>query len=430
MRLATLTMATVGLPAVLGHTWIEQLRNIDDNGNYFGEPGYPRGFIGKSDDGFNSPLMQQLVPQQGAFITPENLLCHERQRQQQQSSEQYPRLRAKAGGFIAMRYTENGHVSKVLIDPLGKPEHGGVIFVYGTTEPKEDEKLMDVLQWTQDGQGGDKRGVLLGANNFDDGRCYELNEQPIAQERAARIPNFHEGQVSNGKGNFQLPCETDVQLPKDVQSRKPYTLYWVWQWPTDPKKKPDAGAKDEYYTTCMDIEFSDTIAQVANGQVQYANGLNRGQQDAWTKAADNWKSRTADWTDWRKGQGINFATDSVAVPTPSNMPPANSAPTPSNTVAASLSDPPPAPTPTLSSAPSHIPTLTTRPQITSQASSQGPNKKPNDGNDDGETVFITVTTVQTVTAPVVTATVSVGTRMPYAHRHQFKPRGRYYRNPQ
>ncbi|KMU90439.1 hypothetical protein CIHG_08249 [Coccidioides immitis H538.4] len=59
----------------------------------------------------------------------------------------------------------------------------------------------------------------------------------------------------------------DIALPKKVPTDKPYTLYWVWDWPTAPNV--DSGlpkGKAEIYTTCMDVDIvKDRIFQNLNG---------------------------------------------------------------------------------------------------------------------------------------------------------------------
>jgi hypothetical protein len=291
-------------PMVTGHTWIEQLRNVNEKGQYVGEYGYPRGMKSKTDPGYNGDAMNWELPaqQKKVFIDETTPLCHTAQTKQVQSSQKYPRLQAVAGGFVAMRYMENGHVT--LVDPatgLGKPEHGGTVFVYGTTEPLENEKLVNVLHWTKDGKGGDKRGVLLATNDFDDGRCYEVNNTPTSQERRVSDPNFAMGQAGDGPGNYPLFCETNVQVPKTAAAGKPYTFYWVWQWNTAPGVDPGLPTgKDQYYTTCMDVDVtSASRALTADSKHKYALGP---QQDAMSIAVSDFASRTALVTDPAQGE--------------------------------------------------------------------------------------------------------------------------------
>lgn len=381
----TTTLAALAVaPLAMGHTWIEQLRNVDEKGNYVGEYGYPRGMVSKTDTGYSGDSMNWLLPvQPKVFIDETSPLCHTSQTKQEQSSDKYPRLQAVAGGFVAMRYMENGHVT--MVDPatgLGKPEKGGTVFVYGTTSPKEDEKLVDVLKWTQDGSGGDARGALLATNDFDDGRCYEVNDTPTSQERRVSDPNFAMGQAADGPGNYPLFCETNVQVPKDVTQGKPYTLYWVWQWNTAPNVDPGLpDGKDQYYTTCMDVDIgSADTALAADAESKYALGP---QQDAMSIAVSNFASRTAIMTDPLQGEvGPIFGSA-----TATGAPAASGAPANLSSKAPSA----PAATP---SAPAltqvtNIPSTTTRPSAA---------PKPTSGSGDDNAVTVTDIVYVTVTA--------------------------------
>jgi hypothetical protein len=53
-----------------------------------------------------SPLAQQ--PPFLPFINSSNLLCHPNQRKPVQS-DKWPRVQAKTGGWVSLRYAENGH---------------------------------------------------------------------------------------------------------------------------------------------------------------------------------------------------------------------------------------------------------------------------------------------------------------------------------
>ncbi|KAF2748533.1 hypothetical protein M011DRAFT_400531 [Sporormia fimetaria CBS 119925] len=376
------------LPGVLAHTWIEQLRNVDDQGNYVGEYGYPRAFVSKTDPGYNGESMNWQLPQNDAegapFINADTPLCHPEQRKAAQSSENYPRLQATPGDFIAMRYMENGHITDAA-QLKGKPEKGGPIYVFATTEPKEDEKLADVLRWTTDGQGGDKRGVLLTVNDFDDGRCYELKPgNPESEKRKAAHPNYAAGQPANGPGTYPLFCETNVGIPKDVATGKPYTLYWVWQWNTVGGADPILPkGKDEYYTTCIDVDVVNTLAASETAQFGLA------QQDGMDKAVPDFRQRKALITDpigfeqgpvFRDdGNNGNGNGNATTTGTPS-MPPqttfATSTGAPYGNSTASL----------------QIPTLTRPPGA--------PTGSP------GDAITVTVTERITITASVVTPTVA------------------------
>lgn len=238
---------------VNAHSWIEQLTVIAPNGTFVGAPGYARGNFLRTAPGFNDTTMTYLIPPDGAtdvtLLLPSYKMCMDTQQHQTQTSGS-PRLTASAGAAISLRYQENGHVTLPQNQP-GKPPNRGTVYVYGTTAPKIGEKFLDVFEkWNRDGTGGDKRGVLLSKQNFDDGRCYQINTGNISEYRQQKYPH-----QANQLMGADLWCQQDIRLPSNIPSGKPYTLYWVWNWPTTPGVDPTyPHGKQEIYTTCMDID--------------------------------------------------------------------------------------------------------------------------------------------------------------------------------
>lgn len=47
---------------------------------------------------------------------------------------------------------------------------------------------MDILQRSADGTGGNQLGRLLTAQNFDYGRCYQINSDNISVSRQREFP--------------------------------------------------------------------------------------------------------------------------------------------------------------------------------------------------------------------------------------------------
>ncbi|CAG7926481.1 unnamed protein product [Penicillium olsonii] len=238
---------------VNAHSWIEQLTLIAPNGTFVGTPGYPRGNYLRSTSGYSDTTMTYLIPPGSRAnvtqILPTDKLCKDTQQEQKQSDGS-PRLEASAGAAIALRFQENGHVTLPQNQP-GKPPNRGSVYVYGTTQPKTGEKLLDVHgAWTADGTGGDGRGVLLSKQNFDDGRCYQVNSGEISGTRQAKFTH-----TANQLMGADLWCQQDIKLPSDAPNGKPYTLYWVWDWPTAAGADPTyPNGKAEIYTTCMDVD--------------------------------------------------------------------------------------------------------------------------------------------------------------------------------
>jgi hypothetical protein len=93
---------------------------------------------------------------------------------------------------------------------------------------------------------------LLSSQNFDDGQCYQVNSGTISQQRQQEFP--HEADALMG---VNLWCQQDIALPANAPSGQPYTLYWVWDWPTAAGVDPGLpNGKPEIYTTCMDVDIT------------------------------------------------------------------------------------------------------------------------------------------------------------------------------
>ncbi|QPG96008.1 hypothetical protein C2857_002879 [Epichloe festucae Fl1] len=187
-----------------------------------GERGFPRGYMPRNDPGFNDKVPQQLLPASGqsAYSGAEVL-----DKFPFEANPKNPLLQASAGEHVAIIHLENGHVSLPQNQPK-KPHNRGTIFFYGTAQPKPQEKLFDVhLRWNKDGTGGDKRGILLGTKNYDDGQCFQPNAAGITTERASKFSS------DGAKTSQELPCQSDIKLPDDLKPGSVYTVYWYWDWP-------------------------------------------------------------------------------------------------------------------------------------------------------------------------------------------------------
>ncbi|KAK5945322.1 hypothetical protein PMZ80_002526 [Knufia obscura] len=234
------------------HSWVEQLSVIAPNGTLVGAPGFPRGNVKRGTPEFSDTALVNLIPPNPRGpnqIFDTDLMCKDSQTKQAQTG-QSPRLQAAAGANVALRYQENGHVT-LPETQAGKPKNRGTLYVYGTTQPQEDDKFLSIhRQWTADGQGGDKRGVLLSTRDYDDGQCYQVNGGQISSERQKTFAH-----TPNALMGADLWCQQDIQLPANAPSGKPYTLYWVWDWPTMPGTEGFPEGKQEIYTTCMDVDI-------------------------------------------------------------------------------------------------------------------------------------------------------------------------------
>jgi hypothetical protein len=260
----------------VAHSWIEELTVIAPNGTFIGTPGYPRGNYLRSTAGYSDTTMTYLIPPSSRAnvtqILPTDKMCKDTQQEAKQSDGS-PRLQANAGAAIALRFQENGHVTLPQNQP-GKPANRGFVYVYGTTQPKTGENFLDVHgTWNADGTGGDGRGVLLSKQNFDDGRCYQVNSGKISETRQAKYTH-----TASQLMGADLWCQQDIQLPSNAPSGKPYTLYWVWDWPTAAGVDPTyPNGKAETYTTCMDVDVVATVNKQAatNDDYEVDQDLNK-----------------------------------------------------------------------------------------------------------------------------------------------------------
>lgn len=256
---AFVTLLILAAQPAAAHSWVEQLMSIGTNGTMSGAPGYIRGYVSRAMPSFNDAMDDFLIPPNGRptgnEILSTDTLCHPSQTLGNYSTD-FPMLTVTPGGYIALRYQENGHVTLPDVNPT-KPLNRGTVYIYGTTQPSNDELFLDVFQkWTADGTGGNGRGRLLATRNFDDGQCYQINNGNISESRQAQFTK-----VAENPQGADLWCQNDIQLPSDLAAGSNYTLYWIWNWPTfntagSPTDIPSAGYNVtllQHYTSCMDV---------------------------------------------------------------------------------------------------------------------------------------------------------------------------------
>ncbi|KAK3109908.1 hypothetical protein LTR53_016353, partial [Teratosphaeriaceae sp. CCFEE 6253] len=282
--------ALTSLPTTSAHSWIEEFQVINSNGSYIGDRGYPRGYMARTDPGYNGFSMMNLLPAANVRISSDDLLCHAAQQTSNYSNPAYPKLQVTPGSYVAMKYLENGHVT-LPWNQLGKPAGAGTVFVYGTTQPSNTEKIADVLAWTRDGKGGNAKGFLMTAQNFDDGRCHQINCGNISTDRQTLYPAHVTGQPGSSVEQW---CETDLKIPTSVA---PGTLsvYWVWQWATEANHDCTyPQGKDEYYTTCADFDVvASTGGTVDANILAEADTHTLAQENPQSTAVADFQSRTA-----------------------------------------------------------------------------------------------------------------------------------------
>ena len=98
MFFSTKSLLCLGLlsSTVAAHTWIEQMQVIGTNGSYVGDYGYPRGYVSRTDAGFDGFSNKWQLPSPDTDtsrtrITDKMLACHPNQRTPNYS-QQYPKL--------------------------------------------------------------------------------------------------------------------------------------------------------------------------------------------------------------------------------------------------------------------------------------------------------------------------------------------------
>jgi hypothetical protein len=210
------------------HSGVERLMRVATNGTLVGKEGYPRGFIPRNSPAFQDEYYTYLIPPNGRakIIQDDDKIAHPQQRVSNYT-EPFKPLTAAPGDLIALQYQENGHTTLPGNQP-NKTLNRGTVYIYGTPELSSDANLLDIhYKWNTAGTGGDGKGILLATRNFDDGRCYQINGQAISQDRQAKFPKKAEPPMDN-----VLWCQNDVALPPNLSVGKPYTLIWVWDWPT------------------------------------------------------------------------------------------------------------------------------------------------------------------------------------------------------
>lgn len=274
LRAIAVFISCTSLLHVSGHSWVEELTLLSASGVPIGDPGYARGnsqsssfFISnqacadlpsvlRTEPSFSDSEMVNLIPPNGRSGGPHILdtdkICKDSQSKSIQTDGS-PRIKAAAGNTVALRYQENGHVT-LPEHPSGKPKNRGTVYIYGTTDPQPHDTLSAIHKvWDVTGNGGDRRGKLLVTQDFDDGRCYQINNGVISKERQIQYPH-----VPDKLMGADLWCQNNITVPQEAALSKVYTLYWVWDWPTASGTPGVPTEKPEIYTTCMDIDIVDS----------------------------------------------------------------------------------------------------------------------------------------------------------------------------
>ncbi|KAH6634267.1 hypothetical protein B0J18DRAFT_13743 [Chaetomium sp. MPI-SDFR-AT-0129] len=238
----------------IAHSWPESTVRLAPDGKEVGKPGTER----------NHPSDSYILPPNGQALSPNDKIVRDPQAKLTDASytTENPMLSVAPGDFVAIKYRENGHVSRPDKTDPGRPINRGTVYLYGTTENDlSNVNLMDVhLKWTSDGKGGNGKGKLLATRNYDDGQCHEAppSDGDLEGIVAYRTKKFSTPQI--------LLCQNDVMIPQDAPVGKVYTVIWVWDWPLMKEVgvavppadyKSDAVASVQLYTGVVDYKIVD-----------------------------------------------------------------------------------------------------------------------------------------------------------------------------
>ncbi|KAH7049101.1 hypothetical protein B0J12DRAFT_754044 [Macrophomina phaseolina] len=240
--------------AVSAHSWVEQVSKLNAAGNITRIRGFPRGNVPRVLNGtpnidFEDSKMTYMLPPDGraeATIYPVDHICKSTQQDANQTVGS-PMLKAESGSRILLMYQENGHVTLPEASP-GKLT-SGTVWTYGTAVPFLGDTLLSIHgMWNETGTAGNQRGRLLGKAPFDDGKCYQINRSAESQRRQKLPQRQHLEEEGEN-----LWCSTSIELPMDLIPGTIYTIYWVWDWPSE---EPGGKViKPQIYTTCIDIQI-------------------------------------------------------------------------------------------------------------------------------------------------------------------------------
>ena len=98
-----------GLQTAGAHSWVETIFRIGADGSFTGEPGYPIGYLPRTDPNFSddSQLTKFLSTEGNPAICKPTAGAY----------QGYKRLSAAPGDHVSMQYQENGHVTDPDLTP-------------------------------------------------------------------------------------------------------------------------------------------------------------------------------------------------------------------------------------------------------------------------------------------------------------------------
>ena len=157
-------------------------------------------------------------------------------------------LRASVEAHVALRYQKNDHITLTQNNSSEKLSLG-TISIYETTVSRPQNSMLKIHDvWNSIDRGEDRRGRLLFTQNFDDGRCYQINDNFLFKKRQQKYSH-----ASDSLQEQNLWCKIIVILSLDLVPDNLYTLYWIWDWSTVAGTSSLSFEQIQLYTTCLDV---------------------------------------------------------------------------------------------------------------------------------------------------------------------------------
>ncbi|KAK6496633.1 hypothetical protein TWF481_001624 [Arthrobotrys musiformis] len=240
---------------VNGHSWVDELTCA--SGPFFEtdpslppSPGYIRNYVGRQSTEIDTLTTFRILD-----TSSKQPVCAPNTQSPGQLQE-FPQLNATQGDLIKASYLENGHIWQTLAGQNGPKASPGIIYWYGTQNPRSDRDFASVREWTADGSGGDGEGFLLAKTDFDDAVCIETGHED-ADPQNPRVGG---------------PCSSFFRIPENAEIGKDLTVYWLWDYSEHFGPDP---TYTEWYSSCMDIRIfskEDARRMVEERAKERANG--------------------------------------------------------------------------------------------------------------------------------------------------------------
>ena len=176
-----------------------------------------------------------------------NRICMSTQQTHNQIKSNFA-LRASAEAHVALRYQKNDHII-LTQNNSSKKFSLDTISIYETTISRSQHSMLKIHDvWNSVDRDEDKREKLLFTQNFDDERCYQINDNFLFKKRQQKYSH-----ASDSLQEQNLWCKIIVILSLDFVFDNLYTLYWVWDWFTIASTSNLSFEQIQLYITCFDV---------------------------------------------------------------------------------------------------------------------------------------------------------------------------------